>query len=99
MEKKTIAVIFGGQSSEHEISCISAATVITGIDPEKYDLLLIGITRDGRWLFTESPEALKDGSWEKGSVRAVLAPDAGVGGALLIRGDSVSVRKVETILL
>ena len=37
MNKKKIAVIFGGQSSEHEISCISAATVISGIDPEKYD--------------------------------------------------------------
>ena len=97
MEKKTIAVIFGGQSSEHEISCISAATVISGIDPEKYDLLLIGITRDGRWLFTESAEALKDGSWEKGEVRAVLAPDAGMGGALLIRGDSVTVRKVDVV--
>ena len=47
MERKTAAVIFGGQSSEHEVSCMSAANVIDRINKEKYDLLLIGITLDG----------------------------------------------------
>ena len=42
MERKTAAVIFGGQSSEHEVSCMSAANVIDRINKEKYDLLLIG---------------------------------------------------------
>ena len=45
MSKKTVAVIFGGQSSEHDISCISAATVIENINTEKYDLVLIEIGR------------------------------------------------------
>ena len=40
MERKTAAVIFGGQSSEHEVSCMSAANVIDRINKEKYDLLL-----------------------------------------------------------
>ena len=52
MERKTAAVIFGGQSSEHEVSCMSAANVIDRINKEKYDLLLIGITLDGHWIKT-----------------------------------------------
>ena len=58
MERKTAAVIFGGQSSEHEVSCMSAANVIDRINKEKYDLLLIGITLDGHWIKTESVENL-----------------------------------------
>ena len=45
-----VAVIFGGRSSEHSISCISAAGVMRALDPQKYDILAIGITTDGRWL-------------------------------------------------
>ena len=52
VEKQTVAVLFGGQSSEHEISCISAATVIENINRDRYDVILIGITEDGRWLLT-----------------------------------------------
>ena len=42
--KETIAVLFGGQSSEHEVSCMSVLNIIEQIDKEAYDLLLIGIT-------------------------------------------------------
>ena len=59
MERKTAAVIFGGQSSEHEVSCMSAANVIDRINKEKYDLLLIGITLDGHWIKTESVEEIR----------------------------------------
>ena len=52
MEKQTVAVLFGGQSSEHEVSCVSAATVIDHIDREKYEVVLIGITKEGKWLLT-----------------------------------------------
>jgi len=48
--KKTIAVLFGGQSGEHEVSLVSAQAVIAGLDPEKYDVLPVGITKDGRWV-------------------------------------------------
>ena len=61
MEKKKIAVLFGGQSSEHEISCLSAQTVIKNIDSDKYETLLIGITREGRWLLVENVEQIADG--------------------------------------
>ncbi|MDO8731561.1 MAG: D-alanine--D-alanine ligase family protein [Actinomycetota bacterium] len=45
-----VAVIFGGRSSEHSISCISAAGVMRALDPTKYEVLAIGITTEGRWL-------------------------------------------------
>lgn len=50
-----VAVVFGGRSSEHSISCISAGSVIAALDPEKYDVVPVGITTDGRWVL-ESAE-------------------------------------------
>ena len=49
MSKKTVAVIFGGVSSEHEVSCMSVSSVWENIDREKYEVLLIGITKNGEW--------------------------------------------------
>src|SRR5271167_3572369 len=51
-EKKRlrIGILFGGRSGEHEVSLISAASVISALDPEKYEAVPIGITKDGRWL-------------------------------------------------
>jgi D-alanine-D-alanine ligase len=50
MAKQTIAVLFGGQSGEHEVSLVSAQAVIAGLDPAKYNVLPVGIAKDGRWL-------------------------------------------------
>jgi D-alanine-D-alanine ligase len=49
-EKRTVAVLFGGQSGEHEVSLISAQAVMAALDPAKYRLLPIGITRQGQWI-------------------------------------------------
>lgn len=87
MEKKTIAVIFGGASSEHEVSCMSACTVISAIDEKKYDIFLIGITKDGRWLYVDDVKYLKDGSWTQSDVTAELSPDAGKKCAILTSPD------------
>ena len=48
MNKKNITVLFGGQSTEHGVSCKSAKTVIDGINTEKYNINLIGITEERR---------------------------------------------------
>ena len=48
--KIRVAVVFGGRSSEHAISCASAAHVLPALDPERYDIVPVGIARDGRWL-------------------------------------------------
>ncbi len=76
MTKKKIAVLFGGQSSEHIVSCMSAANVVDLIDKEQYDLILIGITEDGHWLKTESVEDIRSDAWRKSKTEAVISPDA-----------------------
>jgi D-alanine-D-alanine ligase len=48
--KPRVAVVFGGRSGEHSISCISAGSVIAALDPEKYDVVPVGIATDGRWV-------------------------------------------------
>ena len=73
--KKNIAVIFGGRSSEHEVSCVSAATVIRSLDEEKYNVILVGITKDGRWLLVDKLKEIEDGSWRESRVNAIISPD------------------------
>jgi D-alanine-D-alanine ligase len=64
--KKRVAVIFGGQSSEHEVSRVSAESVIKNIDREKFDVQMIGITKEGRWLSYDGPvHYLSTGEWQK----------------------------------
>lgn len=54
-----IAVVFGGRSTEHAVSCVSAGSVLAAIDRDRYDVLPIGITREGRWvLAADDPGAL-----------------------------------------
>ena len=48
--KPRVAVVFGGRSSEHAVSCASAASVLRAIDRDAYDVVPIGIARDGRWV-------------------------------------------------
>ncbi len=75
MSKKKIAVLFGGQSSEHVVSCVSAANVIDQIDKEKYDLLLIGITEEGHWVKADSVEDIRSGAWRESKVDVVISPE------------------------
>lgn len=74
--KKTVVVLFGGQSSEHEISCISVQTIIKGISKERYNPILVGITKKGEWLFVNDAEEIKENRWENSSLKAVISPDA-----------------------
>ena len=76
MNKKIIAVIFGGQSSEHEISCMSAVNVIKQIDRDRYNLILIGIRKDGHWVKAENVLQIESGEWRNSAVEAVISPDA-----------------------
>jgi len=58
MSKATIAIVFGGRSSEHEISCLSAGGVLSAIDRDKYDILLLGITKSGKWVLVPQTHQL-----------------------------------------
>ncbi len=60
-----LAIIFGGKSPEHEISCKSAVTILGWLDKSNYEVLKIGITKEGDWLLTEAPlEDIKNCKWE-----------------------------------
>jgi len=64
--KKKIAVLFGGQSTEHEVSRVSATSVLENIDQTKYDIYPIGITKDGLWFeYTGELSNIENGEWEK----------------------------------
>lgn len=97
MEKKTIAVLFGGMSSEHEVSCISATTIISNIDSNYYETILIGITKEGNWLKVESLEDIKSGDWVKGKTSAIISPDKTQGAILFIQGNHVEAQKVDVV--
>lgn len=76
MSKKRIAVLFGGQSSEHIVSCMSAANVIDQIDTLRYEPLLIGITESGRWLKVDSVDDIRSDTWRESQTEAIISPDA-----------------------
>ena len=61
MEKLRVGILFGGRSGEHEVSLLSAASVLNAIDKDKYEVVPIGITKDGRWLTAEHAENLLQG--------------------------------------
>lgn len=87
MDKKRIAVIFGGASSEHEVSRLSSAYIINNIDKEKFDVVTIGITKDGRWLLTNaSTDKIANGEWENepSNKRAFISPAPTVGGLVVL---------------
>ena len=58
--KTRVAVVFGGRSGEHGISCATAAGVLGAIDRERFDVVPVGITREGKWALVEdNPQALE----------------------------------------
>ena len=61
--KRRIVILFGGRSAEHEVSCVSARSVMEALDPERYEAIPIGVTKEGRWqLMPGGPPALPAGS-------------------------------------
>ena len=51
-----VLLLFGGRSSEHEVSCLSARSVLAALDPQRYEVVFVGITREGRWTLVEDPQ-------------------------------------------
>ncbi|MPM60625.1 D-alanine--D-alanine ligase [bioreactor metagenome] len=89
MPKKNVCVIFGGQSSEHEVSLISASFVMSNVDPAKYELIKLGITKDGKWYVFDGPiEEIKENRWQAGKIRrAFLSPDEQIAGLVVLNDD------------
>jgi D-alanine-D-alanine ligase len=99
MAKLRVGILFGGRSGEHEVSLLSAASVLNAIDKTKYEVVPIGITKDGRWLTAEHAERLLKGEEHADkNVRSTQTtqlragdPEATPGAALLATGESVVV--------
>ena len=88
--KMCVALLFGGMSSEHEVSCVSVGNFVRNIDRSKYEVLTVGITKEGRWLYTEATaEQMADGSWEElpGNMPCVISPDRADHGVILFTPD------------
>ena len=95
MGKKNLAVIFGGRSSEHEVSCISVVTVAKAVDTEKYNMQLIGITKDGKWLKVNSIDEIQAGSWKNSKKQAIISPDSAKEMIVLEENSSSIVEKIK----
>ncbi|HYX70154.1 MAG TPA: D-alanine--D-alanine ligase family protein [Terriglobales bacterium] len=96
MKKLRVGVLFGGRSGEHEVSLLSAASVIEAIDKSKYEVIPIGITKEGRWLTSAHAERLLRGEKPAVPERHLRAgdPAATPEAALLASGQSVIVPPV-----
>lgn len=93
-----VGVIFGGRSSEHEVSRVSASAVISGISKDKYNIYQIGITKGGEWfLFSGDVSEIKSGKWEenKSNRKAFISPDTSARGLTVVCDDG----KIEIIKL
>jgi len=91
-----VGVLFGGRSGEHEVSLASAATVIRSLDPEKYETVPIGISKDGQWLVGTGatkmlPEVLKSGQ------RMVLPADPNASALMPLDGSRAGSLRVDVV--
>ena len=100
--KKQIGVIFGGKSDEYEVSLCSAANVLRALDKDKYDVVQIGMTKDGSWYVTGADiEEIENGEWVNGKnkLRCALPADPTYGGLLVFDEDGrASLAKLDCII-
>ncbi|MBQ9139281.1 MAG: D-alanine--D-alanine ligase, partial [Ruminococcus sp.] len=101
MAKIKAAVIFGGTSQEHELSLASAAEVIRNIPSDTYEVIAVGITRKGRWLyFPGDADEIADGTWETNPdcTSAILSPDPLHRGIIIMENGETSIRRIDVVL-
>ncbi len=101
MSKKEVLLLFGGSGSEHEVSCMSAASVLEHINREKYNVRTVGITKEGKWIETAaSAEKIKDGTWIRriNNREVYISPDKTFGGMRTLRGKEYKIDCVFPVL-
>ncbi len=97
---KNLLVIFGGCSSEHEVSLRSCASVLRNIDKNKYNVITLGITKDGKWLrYSGDIDSIENGSWVNSSYvsPAVISPDRNDKALLIFNDSGVEKIKIDVI--
>ena len=99
--KKKVLVLFGGVSSEHDVSVVSARSVIENTPRDKYNLILIGITKDGRWFKYDGDVAnLPEDKWLDDSehlTRAIVSPDREDHGILVFNEDGIEKIHIDVV--
>lgn len=98
MSKLCVAILFGGVSSEHEVSLVSASSVLRNIPADRYEPVMVGITRDGRWLrYTGPVDKIEADEWLQSGMTqpAVLSPDRSHHGLLLLGEDGYTVLRID----
>jgi D-alanine-D-alanine ligase len=85
--KLRIGILFGGRSGEHEVSLLSATSILKAIDKKKYDVVPIGITKQGRWVTAHDAHALLNGTYPPVNPRLAGDPEATPTAAVLKKGD------------
>src|SRR5215470_9182755 len=96
MNKLRVGILFGGRSGEHEVSLLSAASVLKAINKDKYEVVPIGITKEGQWLTETHAERLLRGEEQQEGTRHLRAgdPESTPGAAVLAKGEAVIVPPV-----
>src|SRR5215469_8223585 len=95
-KKIRVGVLFGGRSGEHEVSLLSAASVLNAIDRSKYEVVPIGITKEGRWVTSVHAKRLLEGKHHEDKSLRAGDPEATASAAVLASGDAVIVPPVPT---
>ena len=100
MKKLSVCVLFGGISPEHDVSLRSAESVLNNMDPEKYNIFPVGITKDGDWVLYNSTDysKLPTGEWleNPNNRRAAISPVRGQG-LLSFEGDCVVRERIDVV--
>lgn len=95
-----LLLLFGGQSSEHEVSRASVSSLLPFVNRDTFNCMLAGITKSGAWYYTEaSPEQIADGSWETlpGNLEAFLSPNRSLPGLQVRCGEGFKALPVDCI--
>ena len=101
MNKLTLGILFGGASSEHDISCISAKSILENIDKEKYNIVMLGITKQGEWfLFDDDVTMLPNDKWlkSKSLKKAYITPDSKIHGIVTEDAEQIRLDAVFPVL-
>ena len=94
--KKSVLVLFGGCSSEHDVSLKSATTILNHMDKEKYEIHPVGITKEGKWLlYTGKDYNLTNNGWQKNGVPAILSPDSTQKALMIYKPGAQEVVKID----
>lgn len=98
--KQRLLILFGGASSEHEVSCLSAASVLKHLDEKKYEIYKAGITKEGNWFLTDSPVSdVADGSWvhNPANRKAFLPPDPQNRGLVVLKEGQYEILPLDVV--